>query len=202
MAKVDIAAREAQVVGSAQRIAPLAQDEIDENTWDLVRTLRSSTGGTPPETLSPHLRTLARHPDIFRCQVQASTVLFGGIIPKRERELAILRIAWLSRAPYEWGQHVAIGKRVGLTGEEIERVIEGSDADGWSEHEAAVLRGVEELLSDQAMSEGTWMTLASAWDEPRLIEYLALVGQYLGVALMQNALRIQLGPNNPGLSGR
>jgi alkylhydroperoxidase family enzyme len=202
MTDADFASREAQVVGSGPRIAPLAQDEIGDDVWELVRELRSSTGGTPPETLSPHLRTVARHPQIFSSQVQTSTALFRGAIPKRERELAILRIAWLTRAPYEWGHHVTIGKRAGLAAEEIGRVVEGSSAPGWNTHEGAILRGVEELLTDHAMSEGTWTTLASAWDETRLIEYLALVGHYLGVAIMQNTLRIQLGPDNSGLASR
>ena len=54
------------------------------------------------------------------------------ILPERERELLILRTAWLSRGDFIWGRHDVIGKEAGLTAEEIARVTEGPDAAGWS----------------------------------------------------------------------
>ena len=130
------------------------------------------------------------------------TAIFQGQIPSRERELAVLRIAWLSRAPYEWGEHVDIGKRYGLEDQEVERVTQGSAAPGWDEHERAILRGVEELLADQALSDSTYATLAKTWSEPQLIEYLMMVGQYVATAFIQNSLRVRLAEDNPGLSHR
>src|SRR5262245_8389695 len=35
-------------------------------------------------------------------------------LPPRDRELLILRTAWLCRAAYEWGQHVVFGRDCGL----------------------------------------------------------------------------------------
>jgi hypothetical protein len=67
----------------------------------------------------------------------------------RDRELAVLRIGWLCRAPYDWGEHVDIGWRCGVTRAEIPQIIAGSAATGWSLHDRAILRGVEELLSNQ-----------------------------------------------------
>ena len=81
----------------------------------------------------------------------------------------MLRCAWLCRAPFEWGEHVDIGKRYGLSAEEVERVTQGSSAPGWSEHDAAILRGVEELIGDQALSDATWETLAKSWNEAQMI---------------------------------
>ena len=60
----------------------------------------------------------------------------------RERELAVLRVAWLCRAPYEWGEHVELAKLCGVSAEEIERVTQGSSAAGWSDHECALLLAV------------------------------------------------------------
>jgi hypothetical protein len=83
-----------------------------------------------------------------------------------------------------------------------ERVIEGSTAPGWSDHDATILRGVEELLSQQAICDQTWAALAKSWDEPQLIEFSMLVGQHVATAMLQNALRIRLTDANPGLSQR
>lgn len=197
-----VAAREADVTGKPQRIAPLAPEEVSQATRDLVDRIRASAGAAPATQIPEYFRTTMRHPEIFRCQLEMGDAIYNGRIPPREREIAVLRVGWLSRAPYEWGEHVAIGKRCGLSPEEIARVIEGSAAPGWSAHEAAILRGVEELLSEQMISDATWATLSRSWDEPQLIEFPMMVGQYVATGYVQNALRIRLGPGNAGLTMR
>jgi 4-carboxymuconolactone decarboxylase len=143
---------------------------------------------------------MVKHPDLFKAQMEIGTVLFKGLIPPRERELAVLRIGWLAGAPYEWGEHVKISQRYGVSRDEIARTQQGSSAPGWNEHEAAILRGVEELLSDFAMSDATWETLSRTWDEAQMAEFPSMVGQYVVTAYIQNSLRIRLAPDNPGLS--
>ena len=198
----DIAARQAHVVGDEPRIAAIPNDEIDEQSWELVRRIRASTGAGPIAIMPEYMRTAAKHPAIFRCQMEMGTAIFQGRITPRERELAVLRCGWLCRAPFEWGEHIDIGKRYGLTAEEIERVTQGSSAPGWSAHEAAILRGVEELIGDQALSDETWETLAKTWDEQQLFEFPMMVGQYVATAFVQNSLRIRLADDNPGLAHR
>jgi 4-carboxymuconolactone decarboxylase len=155
-------------------------------------------------TRVPHVfATMLKHPDLYRRQMEMGIQLLGnGALSERERELAILRVGWLCRAPFEWGQHVEIAKRYGVTAEEIERVTQGSSAPGWSEHHAAILRGVEELLGDQMISDETWSVLSQTWTEQQLMEFPALVGQYVAIAYSQNALRIRLNAGNRGLRHR
>ena len=195
----DVAARESQVIGPGQRIAAVPNDAVPDSAWELVRQLRAANGGEPPKSMSTHMRTLVRHTDLFRCQLEQATALFAGELPARERELAILRVAWLAQAPYEWGEHVRIGKRYGLGPEEIARVRDGSQASGWSEHDAAILAGAEELLGDFALRNETWDTLSRTYDELQMIEYLVVIGQYAATAMLQNSLRIQLSNENSGL---
>jgi 4-carboxymuconolactone decarboxylase len=197
-----IAAREAEITGKPQRIEPLAIEELNGDAKALVARIRASTGSAPDADVPEYFRTMVKHPEIFRCQLEMGTVIFKGTLPPRERELAVLRVGWLLRAPYEWGEHVAIGKRYGITAEEIERVIVGSAAPGWNEHDAAILSAVEQLLADQTISDATWATLAKTWSEPQLIEFPMMVGQYVATGLVQNALRMRLGPGNPGLTLR
>lgn len=200
----DIAEREAHVIGTGPRILALTEDAVDAQSLALVNAVRQGAGAQPVDAASvpDYMRTMMKHPEIFRCQMEMGTAIFEGRLPKRERELAVLRIGWLCRAPYEWGQHVDIGYRVGLTADEIERVQRGSSAPGWSAHEAAILRGVEELIADAAMSDATWETLAQGWDEAQLIEFPMMVGQYVATAYVQNSLRIRMVDTNPGLSHR
>jgi len=198
----DIAAREAHVVGSGPRIQPLAEDEIDQSCWEIVNRIRQTIGLGPATSLPPFTRIMARHPALLASQMQMGTTIFGGQIPARERELAVLRIAWLCRAPYEWGEHVDIGERYGVTPEEIERTTQGSSAPGWSEHDAAILLAVEELLADYALSDTTFATLSRTWSEAQMIEFLMMAGQYVATAFVVNSLRAPLDEGNTGLSRR
>jgi 4-carboxymuconolactone decarboxylase len=200
--EVDVESRQAHVIGEGPRIAPLPNEGIGQATWDLVNAIRASAGAPPAVIMPDYMRMALKHPEIFRCQMDMGNVLYNGEIPARERELAVLRCGWLCRAPYEWGQHVTIGKRIGLSQEEIERTMAGSSAPGWSEHDEAIVRGVEELLGDHALSDATWETLAKSWTEQQLIEFPMMVGQYVATAFVQNSLRVPMEPGNPGLSQR
>ncbi|MFA7603995.1 MAG: carboxymuconolactone decarboxylase family protein [Novosphingobium sp.] len=198
----DLAARQAQVVGDGPRIAPVPNDRIDQDAFDLVNKVRAGAGAGPTTDMPEYMRIVIKHRPLFEPNMILGDVLYNGVIPARERELAVLRCGWLCRAPFEWGEHVRIGQRCGLTPEEVERVLDGSSAPGWSEHDAAVLRGVEELLADSALSDETWATLAKSWDEQQLIEFPFMVGQYVAIAFVQNTLRVPLADYNPGLSSR
>ncbi len=199
----DISTREAHVVGAGPRIAAVPNAEVDSASRAIVNAIRASAGApAATDSIPEYMRVVMKHPEVFRCQMDLGKVLFDGLIPAREREIAILRVAWLTQSPYVWGQHVGIGGRFGVTGEEIERVTRGSSAPGWSAHDAAVLRGAEELLADYALSDATWALLAESWDEAQLIEFPMMVGQYVATAFIQNSLRIPLTQYNPGLSHR
>ncbi|MFT4047980.1 MAG: carboxymuconolactone decarboxylase family protein [Solimonas sp.] len=197
-----IDAREAEILGAPQRIAPLGIEELDDEARAMAIRVRESAGKTEHAKLPDVFATMMKHPRLYRCQMEMGATLFRGALSARERELAVLRVAWLCRAPYEWGQHVEIAKRFGVSAAEIERVTAGFSAPGWSEHDAAILRGVEELLREQMISDATWDVLARSWNEQQLIEFPTMVGQYVATAYAQNTLRIRLNPENRGLRHR
>jgi 4-carboxymuconolactone decarboxylase len=200
----DVEAREAEVLGKPQRIGPLKPEEFDADSKALVIAIRESFGVTEHSVIPEIFATMLKHPGLYRTQMELSIQLVGkgAALPPRERELAVLRVGWLCRAPYEWCQHVDIAKRYGIRTEEVERVTQGSTAPGWTEHESAILRGVEELLGSQMISDGTWDVLARTWTERQLMEFPVLVGTYVTIAYSQNALRIRLGEQKGGLKHR
>lgn len=199
----DIAAREAEIIGAPIRIPPLPDDELGSEVRELVRRIGNTLGLEAPETLTTYFAVLARHPDLFRLQLETGIFLFSGsAIPARERELAVMRTAWLAGAPYEWGQHVLIGREMGFTEADTDRVRTGPEAEGWTAHETAILRAVDELFDRQMISDVTWAALAQTWNEAQLIELPCLVGQYLGVAMLQNTLRMPLARDARGFAER
>ncbi len=52
------------------------------------------------------------------------------------------------------------------------------------------------------ISDATWAVLAESWNEAQLIELPCLIGQYLGVAMLQNSLRMPLARTSKGFAER
>jgi alkylhydroperoxidase family enzyme len=179
---------------SSPRIAPLLPDEYDEEVRELL-----DGAGVPGSFASNIFGTLVRHRGLFRRWLPFGGKLLSGRIPARDRELVILRTAWLCRSDYEWGQHVLISRSVGLRDEEIARVQSGADADGWSSFDQTLLRAADELHTDACIGDDTWEALKAGYDERQLIELPMLVGHYHLVAYALNSLGVQLEPGLEGL---
>jgi alkylhydroperoxidase family enzyme len=173
---------------SQPRVAPLAEDEWDGETRELLSGLMRA-GGRPLNIFT----TLARHPKLLRrWLVFGNHVLGKQTLSPRDRELAILRIGWLCRAEYEWGQHAVISRAVGIGDDEIRRVAAGPDAPGWDPFEASLLRAVDELHADAMIGDETWKALSRRYDTQQLIDLVFTVGQYNLVSMALNTLGVQL----------
>jgi len=172
------------------RVPPLPEDQLDPE-------LRVRFGSGPILNI---FRTLANHaPLAKRWTVFANHVLARSTLPAREREILILRIGWLCRSGYEWGQHVAIGRAAGLSEEEIARIAAGPDAAGWSAPERALLRATDELHGDAFISDATWAELAKRWNTQQLMDLVFTVGQYNLVSMALNSFGVQPEPGLPQL---
>jgi 4-carboxymuconolactone decarboxylase len=182
------------------RIPPLAEDEAEGDIAEILNALPPGAAGPIGEYNI--FRTLARHPDLFRTWLPfGGYLLVGGTIPATERELMILRTAVRCRSSYEWGQHVRISERMGIDRETIDRVMEGPGASGWTEHESALIRAVDELHDDSRISDATWQALSQGYDQAQLIELTMLIGQYHMVAFALNSIGVELDDGLEPLGG-
>ena len=164
------------------RLEPLPDEKLGEEE-------RVGLGDGPVLNI---FRTLAHHPKLMkRWLVFGNHVLAKSTLPPRDREIAILRIGWLCRAEYEWRQHVVVGRRAGLSDDEIRRIREGADAPGWSELERALLRATDELHADAFISDETWADLSQQYDTQQLMDLVFTVGQYNLVSMALNTLGVQ-----------
>jgi len=175
------------------RVTPLALEELDPQT-------RARFGQGPVLRI---FRTLARHPSLMkRWLVFGNHVLGKSTLPARERELVILRVGWLCRAGYEWGQHVLIGRTAGLSDEEIERIALGPEEDGWCAGDRWLLRATDELHGDAFISDATWQALAETFSVQQLMDLIFTVGQYNLVSMALNSLGVQPEEGLPRLPQR
>jgi len=203
-----VAAREAEILGSPPRLAPVDRASVAAEVQAITAKLREEVVGDaapiPLELIPEIMFTLCRYPELWAAIIDLSLRLQNttAVLPNRARQLAILRTAWLLQAPYEWGEHVKHGRKIGFTGDDIDRVIIGSSAPGWDEHDRAIIRACEELRENAMLSDETWDRLGEHLSDHQRFELLVLVGHFTNVAYFQNTLRLRLEPSNEGLKAR
>ena len=174
---------------SEPRVPPQDESEWDEDAKILLGRWREIN---KRPTLNINA-TLARHSKLLkRWSVFSNHVLFKSSLPVRDREILILRIGWLCRSKYEWGQHVVIGKIAGLKNDEIKRIQEGPDATDWDSFDATLLRAVDELYIDAFISDATWGKLTEHYNTKQIMDLIFTVGQYNLVSMTLNTLGVQL----------
>jgi alkylhydroperoxidase family enzyme len=174
---------------STPRIPPGGRRDIGLANWLFAQAAKRTIGTTTANIFT----TLGRHRGLLkRFLIYNAGMMPGGKLGRQETELVILRVAHLCDSPYERDHHVRIGRRVGLTAEQIARVADGPDADGWTAHQAALLRATDELTRDHRISDATWDALRPDLDDRQLIELCLLAGHYTALAGTLNSLGVQL----------
>lgn len=116
----------------------------------------------------------------------ASRLMPFGRLPAPSREKLILRTAWNCRSRYEWGQHVELALKHGVSDADI--VALATAPQTMSADDALLMQACDDICRQRLIGEATWAALAKRYSQPRLIEIMILVGHYEMVAgLLINA---------------
>ena len=157
--------------------------------WGFARLAGRVTGGAPPSVFL----AFGRRPSLLWTWLPfASRLMPRGTLPRRSSELVILRVAAVRGCAYEFDHHVRLGRRAGVTQDDVRRVLAGPGADGWSDDERLLLEVTDELLDRRDLSDTTWRRLRDALDERRCVELVLLVGHYDMLATLLVTLRSPL----------
>ena len=144
-------------------------------------------------------RVLMQHPKLVRAWGKFANYILSEeqTLSPREREILILRIGWLNQSPYEFEQHVRIGKTTGLTDDEIDRIKQGPQA-GWNKHDAALVQAADDLFHNSVVSDATWATLSERYNTQQMMDAVFSVGQYNMVSWALNSFGVPLDDYLPG----
>jgi alkylhydroperoxidase family enzyme len=183
------------------RIAPLPPSEWDSTALDALGAFPKSLefvwsrwqAGERDVKGMHVLGVMARHAPLAKAFMTFNAHVSGAsTLSVRVRELVILRISWLQHSEYEFVQHLILGRRAGLTDQEMERVQAGPDAAGWDPADADLIRAVDELHGRARIGNATWARLSAHLSVPQLMDLVFVVGCYAILAMAINSFDISL----------
>jgi 4-carboxymuconolactone decarboxylase len=141
--------------------------------------------------------TLARHESLFWPWLAFAGKLLAGTLSTRHREIAILRTSYRCTCAYERRHHRDIAKGAGFRDDELDALERDPNDVAWEASDRVVIDVVDELHSQQRLSDATWQRTREHFSERKAIELVMLVGHYHMLAMTLNALQIEPEPDAP-----
>jgi len=111
-------------------------------------------------------------------------------LPGDIREMVIMRVAMLNRAPYEADQHAPIALKEGMTQAQLDCLSEWQQSDLFRPIERAVLAYTDAMTLDVQVSDATFAEVRHYFSERGMVELTATIATYNMVSRFLEALQI------------
>jgi 4-carboxymuconolactone decarboxylase len=177
---------------------PLPQrDALDAEGQRIYDSLADPRGGSlrglrGPGGIHLHSPGLARHTRPLNHYLRQEAGLGG-----RLRELAILVTARELDSQFEWAAHEAEALREGIAPDTIEIIRHRRDTGGLDEADAAVIELGREIFTMRKVDSATFTRALALFGRRKLVDLVALMGNYAATAAMLTAFDMQLDPDQP-----
>jgi len=141
-------------------------------------------------------RALANSPGTLRNFMRlGNSLLFHGVLPPALRELAVLRVAQMTGASYEWAHHVPIARQVGVSEEQVAGLGSWHMSQHFGERERAALLYTESVTSAVAVPDEVFREARAHLSEAEVVELTLVAGYWSMVARLLVALEVDLEPS-------
>jgi alkylhydroperoxidase family enzyme len=118
-------------------------------------------------------------------------------LDSRLRELGILAVGWLARAPYEWSHHIKIGRDFGVNDDDIRALIgylEHHESDNLDLTDRAVLDAARELHVGTELGDETFAKLNQELSHEHVVDLVVTISFYQCVVRVLGSLQIDVEP--------
>jgi 4-carboxymuconolactone decarboxylase len=109
---------------------------------------------------------------------------------ERTRQVVILTVGSVWKAPYELYAHSAVAAKVGLTKEQIDSLVSGQIPYGLNEDELLAQGFTYHLVSEHTVNGESYAAAREVFGDQGLVEMLVLIGCYLSVCALLNAFAV------------
>lgn len=138
-------------------------------------------------------RMMARTPASFKALLDfAFTILFGAEFDPRKREIAVLRVAHVTKSNYEWVQHVTVAKQQGLTDKEIEIIGTEGAVSGLDEEGNLLCRVADEISRDVRLSDEALGKIIELYGEQQAAELILCCSYFNMLSRILESTRVPL----------
>jgi alkylhydroperoxidase family enzyme len=144
-------------------------------------------------------RALANSPDTARSFMALGMhIRFHMKLDPRLRELAILQVGYVTRAPYEYAHHIELGRQFGVTDADLAAITLESrgETSALPALDRAVLSAARQLSAGTSVDDATFATLHAGLDHERVTDLIVTIGFYCGVVRVLGALEIDVEPES------
>jgi AhpD family alkylhydroperoxidase len=124
------------------------------------------------------------------------SLLFATELDARKREIAILRVAHVTRSKYEWTQHATLARRVGVTDAEIAAIAVDGPVRGLDEEGRLLCRVAEEISRDVRLSDDALRAILDRYGRRQAVELILCCSHFNMVSRILESTRVELEPEN------
>ena len=136
---------------------------------------------------------LGRAPRSFRPFLELGGSILGDTsFDARLREIAILRVATVTCAPYEWAQHVQLGGSVGVSAEELEAIADENPVTSLDEEACLICRTADEISREVRLSDEALRLLVERYGEDGAAHLILCVAYYNMVSRFLESTRVEV----------
>ena len=144
---------------------------------------------------NPVLKTFAHHPKLADLFSQLNIhLLLTSTLPVRQRQIAIMRTAWITKARYMWSSHLRTSLGFGLEPELFGPLQAGADDPYFTDFERTIILATEELVNDRRIGDANWRALSAEWNEQQLLDFMFTVGAYVLTAGVMRSTGVEREP--------
>lgn len=136
-------------------------------------------------------RVLLHSPKVAEAWLQFFTVIRQQCgLDARAREAAILQVAVLNRARYEFEQHIPFALAAGMTEAMVEAIRHEGDAPGFTAQDRAVLAYARAMTRDIQVPDDVFGAVRAHFDDSEIVELTTTIAGYNMVSRFLEAMEI------------
>jgi alkylhydroperoxidase family enzyme len=142
-------------------------------------------------------RALANSPEAFaRYHALGEWIRWDCELDPRLRELVILQVGYLTGSPYEFSHHIEIGRKFGVTDEDVQGLIHlaAGRPTHFTDEEQDLLEAAARLTEDTTLPDELWNRLAARMSPARLVDFVLVAAFYCMVVRVLGVLEIDVEP--------
>jgi 4-carboxymuconolactone decarboxylase len=175
------------------RMPQIAPEDFSDEAKEMFA--RWTQGPFKDADKNPVLKTFVHHPKLADLFSQLNIhLLLTSTLPVRQRQIAIMRTAWICKARYMWSSHLRTSLGFGLEPELFGPLQAGADDPYFTDFERTIIRATEELVNDRRIGDANWAALSAEWNEQQLLDFMFTVGAYVLVAGVMRSTGVEREP--------